>query len=146
MKNLKLITLILMLFISGLVKSQSVTTDNISLVEYWNKSGQKDEVKYSKFIQSDHGFETPVFIEWKKENKILYMKEVWYYSESFYIKRNYFPAISNDGTENVSMDDSQINISRWESMRDQNKEVEIKINGFKDIIVLLPTSKLIYKP
>lgn len=137
-----------MLFTAGLVKSQTnVVDDNIALVEYWNKSGQKNEAKYAKFIQSDHGYNpNQNFEAWKKENKFLYIKEVWYYSESFYILRNSSPAVSIDGTANISMDDSQINISRWEYMRDANKEVTIKIDGFKDAIVLLPTSKLIYKP
>jgi hypothetical protein len=44
------------------------------------------------------------------------------------------------------MDDSQIDISRFESQRKENEEVTIKIDGFKDVIVLLPTNKLIYNP
>ena len=79
------------------------------------------------------------FKSWKSENKILYRKEIWYYSESFYIKRN----ASVTGT---SIDASQIDISRFESNRKLNEESIVIIDGFKDAIVLLPTNKLIYKP
>jgi hypothetical protein len=64
---------------------------------------------------------------------------MWYFSESFYIKRNY----SNDG---VAMNEEAIDISRFESNRKQNEEAIVIIPGFKDVIVLLPTTKLIYKP
>ena len=39
-----------------------------------------------------------------------------------------------------------IDISRFESNRKQNEEAIVIIPGFKDVIVLLPTTKLIYKP
>ena len=83
MKKIKAIILISMLFISGLVKSQ---TDQISLIEYWNTVSPSKEAKYSKFVESNHGMDQN-FTTWKKENRFQYIKEIWYYAESFYIKR-----------------------------------------------------------
>ena len=44
-------------------------------------------IKFTPYVSWQHGgaqgFET-----WKASNKIQYAKEMWYYSESFYIKRN----------------------------------------------------------
>ena len=90
-------------------------------------------------MEYKHSFGNQNFEQWKSTNKLLYAQEMWYYSESFYIKRN----ISNNG---VSMDESQIDISRFESNRKQNEEFVLIIPGFKDAIVLLPANKLIYKP
>lgn len=135
MKKIKSIILISILLISGLVKSQ---TDQITLIEYWNTVSPSKEEKFSKFIQSNHGFDQN-FTTWKKENRFLYIKEFWYYAESFYIKRG-------ANIKGVSIDESQIDISRFESYRKENDEFSIIIDGFKDVIVLLPNSKLIYKP
>jgi len=139
MKKIKSIILISVLFISGLVKSQTNVVDNhIALVEYWNTVSPSKEEKFSKFIESNHGMNQN-FTTWKKENKFQYIKEMWYYAESFYINRG----VNKNG---VSMDESQIDISRFESYRKENDEVTISIDGFKDVIVLLPNNKLIYKP
>ena len=130
-----------MLSVSGLLKSQSdnQSVDNhLKLVEYWNTVSPSKEAIYSKYVESNHGMNQN-FTTWKKENKFLYIKEIWYYAESFYIRRG----VSSEG---ISMDASQIDISRFENNRLQNDEAVITIDGFKDAIVLLPTNKLIYKP
>ncbi len=70
---------------------------------------------------------------------MLYAKEMWYYTESFYVKRNY----NNEG---ITLDESIIDISRFESQRKENEEAIVTLPGFKDVIVLIPNNKLIYKP
>lgn len=77
--------------------------------------------------------------EWKKNNRLLYFKELWYYCESFYVRRNYL-------SEGISMDEGMIDITRFESQRKENEEAIVVLPGFKDVLVLLPNNKLIYKP
>jgi hypothetical protein len=137
----KELLIIAMLFISTFMKSQTidnVVDNHLILVNYWNTVGPTKEAKFSKYIESNHGMNQN-FTTWKKENKFLYIKEFWYYAESFYIKRNV-------NTEGITMDESQIDISRFEMNRKQTEESVINISGFKDVIVLLPLNKLIYKP
>lgn len=142
MKSLKLFLLAISLLFTVVAKSQTddaKTVDNyIELVNYWGTVGPTKEAKFSKYIEYKHSF-TQNFSEWKKENKFLYIKEMWYYSESFYIRKG----ISAEGN---SMDESMIDISRFENYRKENEESTIILPGFKDAIVLLPNSKLIYKP
>jgi hypothetical protein len=89
---------------------------------------------YLKFKHSSEGdFET-----WKSNHMLQYTKEMWYFSESFYIKRDLY-------TDGTTMDESQIYISRFESQRKENEEVTIKMPGFRDAIVLIPGNKLIHK-
>jgi hypothetical protein len=94
--------------------------------------------QFTPYLQHRHGgaegFET-----WKSNNKLQYAKEMWYFSESFYIKRNHL-------SEGIAMDESMIDISRFESQRKANDEVIVTMPGFKDAIVLIPAKKLIYKP
>lgn len=96
------------------------------------------EKKFETYVEYRHSAGTD-YQKWKSENKFQYIKEMWYFSESFYIKRNY----SNDG---VSMNEEAIDIARFEDNRKQNEEALVIIPGFKDVIVLLPANKLIYKP
>jgi len=77
--------------------------------------------------------------EFKKNQPHDYLKELWYYSESFYIKRNHL----NTGEV---LDPSIIDVSRFEHLRKQDQESIVELPGFKDVIVLLPINKLIYKP
>lgn len=77
--------------------------------------------------------------EFKKNKPHEYLKELWYYSESFYVKRNHLQ-------EGVTMDESMIDITRFESSRKEGEEAIILLPGFKDALVLLPINKLIYKP
>jgi hypothetical protein len=64
---------------------------------------------------------------------------MWYYSESFYVKRNAL-------NEGVTLNEEIVDISRFESQRKENEEVTVTLGGFKDVIVLLPAKNLIYKP
>ncbi len=94
--------------------------------------------KFTPYLEFRFG--GPVaFKKWKEENKILYTKEMWYYSESFYVKRNV-------GATGEVLDESIIDITRFENQRKQNEEVVIPMPTFKDAIVLLPKSKLLYNP
>lgn len=138
----KLILIILSLLTINL-KAQEIPTsktldNHIALIDYWNTVSPSKEEKFSKYIEYKYSL-VQNFTTWKKENKFLYIKEFWYYAESFYIKRGANP-------KGITMDESQIDISRFESQRKPNEEVTINIDGFKDVIVLLPSNKLIYNP
>ncbi|MBI2721987.1 MAG: hypothetical protein HYX39_07420 [Bacteroidetes bacterium] len=94
--------------------------------------------KFEPYIHFKHtGYSS--FNEWRENNKLLYTKEMWYYSESFYVKRNHL-------TEGVTLNEEIIDITRFESQRKANEEVTVILPGFKDALVLLPGNKLIYKP
>lgn len=90
------------------------------------------------YVQFKHGGEAG-FGAWKENNKLLYTQEMWYYSESFYVKRNHL-------NEGYTLNEEIIDVSRFESKRKPNEEVIVPIDGFKDAIVLLPGKLLIYKP
>jgi len=94
--------------------------------------------KFSPYVEWKHGG-AQGFPAWKSSNKMLYAQEMWYYSESFYIKRN----VSGEG---ITLDESIIDVSRLENQRKQNEEVTVMMPGFKDAVVLIPGNKLIYKP
>jgi hypothetical protein len=79
------------------------------------------------------------FPAWKNSNKMQYAKEMWYYTESFYVKRNVL-------SEGLTLNEEIVDVSRFEDQRKQDEEVTITLGGFKDVVVLLPASKLIYKP
>ncbi len=110
-----------------------------------NLFGQTQEIKldpvkvekYLPYIKYKHSWEGD-FETWKSNHKLLYTQEMWYFSESFYIKRDHFP---DGGVLNEDI----IYISRYESQRKENEEVIIKLPGFKDALVLIPGNKLLYK-
>jgi hypothetical protein len=129
-KNMKMIIIAICLLLATAVKSQINPAD-------YNVSAEKEK-QYLPYVKYKHSLGQD-FETWKNTNKILYRKEIWYYSESFYIKRN----VSDIG---FAMDASQIDISRFETNRKENEEATINIEGFKDAIILLPNNKLIYKP
>ena len=139
---MKKLILIILSLLTISVKSQTIdqkTVDNyIYLTNYWGTVSPTKEAVYSKYVESNHGMNQN-FSAWKKDNKFLYIKEIWYYAESFYIKRN----VNLSG---YSIDEYQIDISRFESQRMEVSEFTILIEGFKDAIVLIPNNKLIYKP
>lgn len=94
--------------------------------------------KFIAYVEFKHGG-AQAFPAWKENNKLQYAKEMWYYTESFYIKRN-------NSTEGITLDESIIDITRFEASRKESEEVVIQLPGFKDALVLLPNNKLIYKP
>lgn len=101
------------------------------------KPNAEKEAKYLPYLAVRHGGFASIET-WKKNNTVQYYKELWYFCESFYIKRNYL-------SEGVLLDESAIDITRFESQRKENEEVFIVMPGSKDAIVLLPNNKLIYK-
>lgn len=94
---------------------------------------------FTPYVEARHGLTHEAFEEWKSVNKLQYTKEIWYFSESFYIKKNHLKS-------GVELTPSNIDISRFESHRQTDKEHTLVLPGFKDAIVLLPANKLIYKP
>lgn len=135
----KMIILSICLFFAMAVKSQINPAD-------FKVSAEKEK-QYQPYVAANLGIHQD-FESWKNNNKILYRKEVWYYAESFYVKKNYFAegSVSIDGGLNTnSIDASQIDISRFESNRKQTEESIVILPGFKDVIVLIPGNKLLYK-
>jgi len=102
------------------------------------KPNAEKEKKFLPYVAILHGgidkLET-----WKQENTYQYFKELWYYTESFYISRNYLK-------EGLVLNEEIIDISRFEFNRKQSEESIVIIPGFKDVLVLYPSNKLIYKP
>jgi hypothetical protein len=96
------------------------------------------ESKYSPYLAARHGG-TEALQEWKKNNTIQYYKELWYFTESFYIKRDHL-------AEGVVLNEEIIDVSRFEDLRKQAEESIVILPGFKDAMVLLPENKLKYKP
>ncbi len=102
------------------------------------KPNPEKEKQFLPYLAVRHGGLSSIE-EWKKNNTVLYFKELWYYSESFYIKRNHYD-------NGVILDESIIDISRFEYARKENEEAIVTLGGFRDVIVLLPKTKLLYKP
>lgn len=134
---MKKIILIILSLITINLKSQVVTSAiNGDLMEL--KYDHQAEEKFGIYVEMNHQMDGN-FTTWKSENKIQYLKELWYQSKSFYIKRNV-------NSEGITMNEALIDIGRFESSRLIDSEAIVNIPGFKDVIVLLPTNKLIYKP
>lgn len=107
-----------------------------------NEKIQLDSNKVKMFIkypQFKHDIISGGFYQWKNDNPGLYLKEMWYYTESFYIKRNYL-------TTGITLNEAAIDVTRFESQRQAAAETIITLDGFKDVLVLIPGNDLIYKP
>lgn len=98
----------------------------------------ENEKKFTPYMVYRHGGPDGVE-EFKKTDPQTYAKELWYYAESFYVKRDHL-------SQGVPLDESIIDISRFENQRLPAQEAIVLLPGFKDAIVLLPTNQLIYKP
>lgn len=96
------------------------------------------EKAFTPYMYWRHGGPEGV-LEFKKTQPHEYLKELWYYSESFTVKRNYLQ-------EGVTLDPSIIDISRFESSRKAEEDFILVLPGFRDALVLLAGNKLIYKP
>ncbi len=102
------------------------------------KPDPKKEAMFLPYLAARHGGPASLQ-EWKKDNTLQYYKELWYFCESFHVKRDHL-------SQGISLDESIIDISRFESSRKATEEAIVVLPGFKDALVLLPTSQLIYKP
>jgi hypothetical protein len=130
-------SLFIILFICFFSFSAFSQTDNNSSISKINLDPEKVEI-FGKYIEFRHSLEPGGFDVWKKNNPDLYEKEMWYYTESFYIKRNYL-------TEGISLNEGSIYIPRFESSRKPTTESIVVLPGFKDALVLIPANQLIYK-
>jgi hypothetical protein len=130
--------LTLCLFFASLIIKSQIIFSQIEANELLSTKNDPKALVYEPYIISHHGGNFDIN-RFKKENSIQYSKELWYFSRSFLIKRNHF----NSGYE---LSESIIDISRFESNRKEDSESTVIIDGFKDVIVLLPNNKLIYKP
>ena len=99
---------------------------------------EKTEKMYNPYMVWRHQG-TEGLASFKKNEPHNYLLELWYFSSSFYVLRNY----SNTGEK---LDESIIDISRFESQRKDSEETILVLPGFKDAIVLLPSNKLLFKP
>lgn len=109
-----------------------------SFSQDWSKV-KLDPVKEKQFypyVEMRHGGPL-LFPQWKEANKFDYVKQMWYFSESFTVKRNHLKQgeVLNEGI---------IDISRFEDKRKQNEEVIVELPGFKDVIVLKPAKDCFY--
>jgi hypothetical protein len=102
------------------------------------KPNAEKEKKFLPYVAILHGG-IDKLEAWKQENTYQYFKELWYYTESFYISRNYLK-------EGLVLNEEIIDISRFEFNRKQSEESIVIIPGFKDVLILYPSNKLIYKP
>ena len=102
------------------------------------KPNAEKEKKFLPYVAILHGG-IEKLEAWKQENTYQYFKELWYYTESFYISRNYLK-------EGLVLNEEIIDISRFEFNRKQSEESIVIIPGFKDALILYPSNKLIYKP
>src|SRR5688500_13064111 len=109
------------LMLTGVCYSQTLTT--------W-KPDPKKEAMFLPYLAVRHGGMSTIQ-EWKKNNSSQYHKELWYYSESFYVKRDHL-------AQGVTLDESIIDISRFESSRKQDEDSYVILPGFKDALVLIP--------
>jgi hypothetical protein len=93
---------------------------------------------YLPYLAARHG--GPEALEtWKQNNLVLYYKELWYYTESFSVKKDHV-------SEGVPMNARAIDISRFEHQRDPGKEVILLIPGYRDALVLKAGNDLKHKP
>lgn len=103
------------------------------------KSDPISEKMFAPYICQKVGITMEQLPTWKETYKLFFYKELWYYSKSFYVKRNHY-------LEGEKLDESIIDISRFEANRNETTESIVTLPGFRDVIVLLPNNKLIYKP
>ncbi|MFO0356463.1 MAG: hypothetical protein ACK50A_05870 [Sphingobacteriaceae bacterium] len=124
----------LKLFLLGVLMSMSF----MSFSQDWSKV-RIDPIKEKKFLpylELRHaGAEATK--KWKEENKYEYVKQMWYFTESFYVKRNH------TASGNV-LDESLIDVTRFEKERKLDQETVVTLPGFKDAIVLLPSKDCFY--
>jgi hypothetical protein len=125
--KMKIASLLILLSLSFLSFSQDWSKVKLDPVK---------EKKFQPYLEIRHGGHH-TFMQWKSANRYEYIKEMWYFSESFYIKRNHF-------SEGVTLDESIIDIARFEDKRKQNEGAIIELPGFKDVIVLLPAKECFY--
>jgi hypothetical protein len=122
----------------GLAFVFSAQAQNASFQTDLLKPDPAKEAMFLPYLAVRHGGMEAIE-EWKSKNTYKYYQELWYYSESFYVKRNHF-------LEGSTFNESVIDISRFESSRKSDEEAMVIFPGFKDVLILFPSNKLIYSP
>jgi hypothetical protein len=89
------------------------------------------------FVISIYGGDA-AFNDWKKDHPEEYQKFMWYMTESYELRRNYY-------NEGYTLD-GVIDVRRYEHLRKKDEAFVVTFPHFRDAIVLLPESKLLYKP
>lgn len=126
------------IFFIGIVSFFSVQAQNTAFQTDILKPDPAKEAMFLPYLAVRHGGMEAIE-EWKSKNTYKYYQELWYYCESFYVKRNHL-------SEGISLTEAHIDISRFESERKSTEEAILVLPGFRDALVLLPIDKLIYKP
>lgn len=88
-------------------------------------------------LEAEHGGKDGLQ-KWRDENPWRYYGTLWYLTESFYVKRDYFVGgVTLDGV---------VDVRRLDHARKENDTAVVQFRSFRDVVVLLPANKLIYKP
>src|SRR5688572_23247496 len=111
--------------------SQIILTDDL-------RPDPEREKMFFPYLATRHGGPQST-LKWKQSNTIQYYRELWYYCNSFKVKKDHF----KEGGELL---ESIIDISRFESHRKKHENAIVVLPGLKDVIVLLPETELIYQP
>lgn len=130
--NIRVALVVVFTTITSLFYSQTAISPDVL------KPDPEKEKAFFPYLAVRHGGPEAT-LSWKKSNTLQYYKELWYYCESFSVKRNH---LASGDLLNVSI----IDISRFESSRKQNEEAIVILPGFKDVLVLKSLNQLIYKP
>lgn len=95
----------------------------------FSEFGLTDEhvAMFSPYLHHTYG--EVQFEAFKTNDQVRYYTELWVMSESFYVKRDAYP----DG---VTLDESIIDIRRFESYRLADQETTVPLEGFKDALIL----------
>lgn len=99
---------------------------------------KEKEAMYTPFMYWRHGGKESLE-QFKKEQPHAYLKELWYYCESWFVAKDY-------SATGVALDLHVVDISRFEQYRKDSEPFYLVLPGYKDAIVLLPANQLIYKP
>jgi hypothetical protein len=122
---------VFLLLLSGSVNAQALSPDQL-------KPDPQKEKMYLPYLATRHGGPEGL-AQWKSSNTIQYYKELWYFCESFSVKRDHLP-------EGLTLDESIIDITRFEHLRKNDEPAVVVLPGFRDALVLKPGSQLIHKP
>lgn len=99
---------------------------------------KEKEAMYTPFMYWRHSGKEGLE-QFKREHPHDYLKELWYYCESWQVEKDY-------STTGVALDLYVVDISRFEHYRKDSEPFYLVLPGYKDAIVLLPANQLIYKP
>lgn len=103
-----------------------------------NEISADQERKFTPYMYWRHGGPEGV-AQFKKTKPGEYARELWYYTSSFTVKRNHLAT-------GVELDESIIDISRFEQHRLQDQPFILELPGFKDALVLVPVKDLLWRP